>query len=116
MVANSPRDYRDETFIFFQDELALRDTKIEHFHSIMSERRYDNTLIYKWVHFDLMGQIDEVWAEQLNNDLENHYLNESLQIIGCYSVPENSSEFSCLMYKTSDKSDKKEFDLEVKMK
>ena len=61
-----------------------------------------------------MGEDCDCWASQLQNDLENLYLNQGLQFIGGYNKAGSSRELKFVMYNTMDNYNiTNEFDFEV---
>mmetsp|Transcript_10873 Transcript_10873/g.12228 ORF Transcript_10873/g.12228 Transcript_10873/m.12228 type:complete len:184 (-) Transcript_10873:52-603(-) len=47
-----------------------------------------------------MGDNYDGWADQFKNDLENLFINQSLQLIGGFVTPGKNNKFKFVMYKT----------------
>ena len=112
MISNSPINHNEEAFVLLHEATKLKSTYIEHIGSIMIDKsQYEYE--YKFINFDLMGSDHVAWKEQLQNDLENLYINEDLQLIGGYSSLNSSTQFKYVMYKVSDQAKSSNFDTEI---
>ena len=79
----------------------MKESQFEHFSSILNYKNfYENG--YKTVDFELMGENCDCWPDQLQNDLENLYINQGLQFIGGYNKPGSCRELRFVMYNTMD--------------
>ena len=93
IVVDNPLN-KDQTILLMQSPVSLR--KFSLLHKLDTHTVLEN---FEERHISLIGESSADWKTQLLNDLNNFYIYDGLELIGCIRDPVHENEYKCIFYR-----------------